>query len=157
MSQQANKPDWMVMWVKAHRDIEGNERADTASKIGTFLPYQEEIITEAGLKMTGKAIRQSERARLNLDFTPVKELDWMGLRYLASVLGGKGLRDWRWRIGKADDWVCRWCGVDRENRSHIGACPVWNKVMGGNVWHNIRKNEYQKKLHNLMEQVSGFT
>ena len=45
------------MWVKAHIGIEGNEKADEASKVGTFLPYQREIITEAGLKMMGKKKR----------------------------------------------------------------------------------------------------
>ena len=106
--------------------------------------------------MTGKAIRQEQRARLDLDFTPTKELDWKGLRNLCSILGGKGLRDWRWRTGRAEDWVCRWCGLERENRTHINTCPAWTRALGENPWLKIRKLEYQGKIQKLMEQVADF-
>ncbi|KAF8451730.1 hypothetical protein BDZ91DRAFT_802560 [Kalaharituber pfeilii] len=35
-----------VMWVKRHKGIKGNAEADKAAKVGAFLPYQPETVTE---------------------------------------------------------------------------------------------------------------
>ncbi|KAF8472888.1 hypothetical protein BDZ91DRAFT_790758 [Kalaharituber pfeilii] len=67
--------DVAMMWVKGHGGLEDNEKADRAAKIGALLPYQDEVITEVG-KHTAT---------------------------LAGLLGGKGLRAWRFRVGKSGE------------------------------------------------------
>ncbi|KAF8464923.1 hypothetical protein BDZ91DRAFT_783506 [Kalaharituber pfeilii] len=44
----------------------------------------------------------------------------------AGILGNKGLKEWRYSIGKADSPECRWCGRALENLKHItDDCQVW--------------------------------
>ncbi|KAF8454103.1 hypothetical protein BDZ91DRAFT_748059 [Kalaharituber pfeilii] len=38
---------------------------------------------------------------------------------MAGLLGGKGLRAWRYKIDKADGPECRWCGESEEMTAHL--------------------------------------
>ncbi|KAF8465483.1 hypothetical protein BDZ91DRAFT_794820 [Kalaharituber pfeilii] len=125
--------DLAILWVKAHRDIAGNTEADTAAKIATALQYQDETVTEAGIRQVAKACRGEERRRLQLTYRPLK---YLGTRRrvatLAGIMGDKGLRQWRHQIGKEDSPECRWCGKALENYRHISReCEAWKKRLPG--------------------------
>ncbi|KAF8467003.1 hypothetical protein BDZ91DRAFT_793986 [Kalaharituber pfeilii] len=47
--------DVVVLRVKGHQGIEGNEKADRAAKIGALLQFQAEMVTEAGMRMEARA------------------------------------------------------------------------------------------------------
>ncbi|KAF8471093.1 hypothetical protein BDZ91DRAFT_791289 [Kalaharituber pfeilii] len=83
--------DVAIMWVKAHREIRGNTDADRAAKIGTALQYQDEVITEAGLRQQVRSLRGQERNRLQLSYRPLQRLG-NRVATLARILGNKGLR-----------------------------------------------------------------
>ncbi|KAF8461586.1 hypothetical protein BDZ91DRAFT_797845 [Kalaharituber pfeilii] len=119
--------DVAVMWVKAHKGIMGNTEADTAAKIGTCLQYQEETITEAGWRQQAKAYRALERNRLDITYRPLQRLG-RRVATLAGILGGKGLREWKFKIGTVDSPECHWCGEDTESTRHIlTQCRVWKQ------------------------------
>ncbi|KAF8471079.1 hypothetical protein BDZ91DRAFT_791271 [Kalaharituber pfeilii] len=96
-------------------------------KVGTALQCEDEIVTEAGIRQEGKAIRAEERNRLKLSYRPLQELDNRRLvSTLTGILGNKGLKEWRYGIGKADSPECRWCGMAPENFTHITTnCKPW--------------------------------
>ncbi|KAF8460193.1 hypothetical protein BDZ91DRAFT_799105 [Kalaharituber pfeilii] len=107
--------DTAILWLKGHRGIPGNEEADKAARIGTALQDEPDMVTEAGLRQRAKRERASERNRLNLSYRPLERLVRATGR-IAGLLGGKGLRAWRWQIGKADQTVRTAGGVERKKR-----------------------------------------
>ncbi|KAF8456728.1 hypothetical protein BDZ91DRAFT_852503 [Kalaharituber pfeilii] len=42
--------DLAVIWVKSHKGVKGNTEADWAAKVGTALQYEDETVTEAGIR-----------------------------------------------------------------------------------------------------------
>ncbi|KAF8457052.1 hypothetical protein BDZ91DRAFT_800785 [Kalaharituber pfeilii] len=113
-ASQAVRERWEARAAKGEMDLSvlwGNTKADKAAKVGTALQYQDERVTEAGICQNARALRAEERNRLNMTYRPLKKLGSRKLTAtLAGILGNKGLREWRHRIGKADSSECRWCG-----------------------------------------------
>ncbi|KAF8461551.1 hypothetical protein BDZ91DRAFT_798040 [Kalaharituber pfeilii] len=130
-----NKNIWTVLLVKAHRGIAGNEAADEAVRVGTALQRAPEVVTEAGMRQRGRRERAGERNRLELAYRPLERLGHLTGR-LAGLLGGKGLRAWRWQIGEGDGPECRWCGEEEETTRHLlGQCRVWRRRWPGGEDH----------------------
>ncbi|KAF8455453.1 hypothetical protein BDZ91DRAFT_746696 [Kalaharituber pfeilii] len=51
---------------------------------------------------------------------------------MAGLLGGKGLRAWRYKIDKADGPECRWCGESEEMTAHLlEEYRVWRRFWPG--------------------------
>ncbi|KAF8453275.1 hypothetical protein BDZ91DRAFT_802368 [Kalaharituber pfeilii] len=127
--------DVAVMWVKAHRGIEGNERADRTAEWGTALQYKTEVVTEAGQRQRARRERAEERNRLKIVYRPLERAG-REIGRLAGLLGGKGLRAWRWQIGEGDGPECRWCGESDETTEHLlGGCRVWRRRWPGGEEH----------------------
>ncbi|KAF8462036.1 hypothetical protein BDZ91DRAFT_797573 [Kalaharituber pfeilii] len=127
--------DVAVMWVKAHVGIEGNEGADRAAGWGTALQYKAEVVTEAGQRQRVRRERAEERNRLDLAYRPLERVG-REIGRLAGLLGGKGLRAWRWKIGEGDGPECRWCGEDEETTDHLlRGCRVWKRRWPGGEEH----------------------
>ncbi|KAF8471041.1 ribonuclease H-like domain-containing protein [Kalaharituber pfeilii] len=125
--------DLALLWVKAHEGIVGNTEADRAAKVATALQYQDETVTEAGIRQEAKSRRGEERKRLQLTYRP---LEYLGTRRrvstFAGIMGDKGLRQWRYQIGKEESPECRWCGKALENYRHITKdCEAWKKRLPG--------------------------
>ncbi|KAF8445126.1 hypothetical protein BDZ91DRAFT_853773 [Kalaharituber pfeilii] len=122
---------------------------------GTCLQYQEEVITEAGLKQQAKADRAEERNRLGLSYRPLQRLGHKTAT-LAGIIGGKGLRAWKHRMGTADSPDCRWCGEEAETTQHILTnCRVWKQKCPRGI-DDLRhpktdKDEDRDKLWELMD------
>ncbi|KAF8470009.1 hypothetical protein BDZ91DRAFT_847203 [Kalaharituber pfeilii] len=116
-----------VIWVKAHKGVKSNTEADKAAKVGTALQCEEDIATEAGIRQEAKALRADERNRLRMSYRPLQQIDnRRRISTLAGILGNKGLKEWRYSIGKADSPECRWCGKAPENFAHIAnECQKW--------------------------------
>ncbi|KAF8465117.1 RNase H-domain-containing protein [Kalaharituber pfeilii] len=135
--ERIRRGDWdiAVIWVKAHRGISGNEKAGRAASTGTALQYKPEIITEAGQRQKGRRERAEERNRLKLTYRPLERLGG-GVGRLAGLLGGKGLRTWRWHIREGDGPECRWCGEKEETTKHLlEECRVWKRRWPGGEEH----------------------
>ncbi|KAF8460799.1 hypothetical protein BDZ91DRAFT_785151 [Kalaharituber pfeilii] len=112
-----------------HKGVRGNEKADRAAKVGTALQCEEEIATETGIRQEAKTLRAKERNRLQLTYRPLQQIDnRKRISVLAGILGNKGLKEWRYGIGKADSPECRWCGKAPENLTHIARdCQAWKR------------------------------
>ncbi|KAF8461626.1 hypothetical protein BDZ91DRAFT_797910 [Kalaharituber pfeilii] len=66
--------------------------------------------------------------------------------HFGSILGNKGLKEWRYRIGKADSPECRWCGMAPENLMRITTnCKPWKDRMPDGV-DGIRQTKEVAKL-----------
>ncbi|KAF8459938.1 ribonuclease H-like domain-containing protein [Kalaharituber pfeilii] len=123
--------DVAVMWVKAHAGIEGNERADRSAGWGTALQYKAEVVTESGQRQRARGERAEERNRLGMSYRPLEKAG-REIGRLAGLLGGKGLRAWRWKIGEGDGPECRWCGEREETTDHLlKECRVWKRRWPG--------------------------
>ncbi|KAF8461627.1 hypothetical protein BDZ91DRAFT_797911 [Kalaharituber pfeilii] len=133
---RTDRGDWdvAVMWVKSHIGVRGNTEADTAAKIGTCLPYQDETITEDGIRQTSRHQRATERNRLGLSYRPLTRLGTRHIATLAGILGGKLLRKWQYEIGKADSPECRWCEEEEETTEHVlTRCRTWKRKWPGGM------------------------
>ncbi|KAF8458786.1 hypothetical protein BDZ91DRAFT_800073 [Kalaharituber pfeilii] len=71
-------------------------------------------------------------AKRVLKFSSKYLLKWQRLgnraATLAGIIGGKGLRHLKFKIGTADGPECRWCGEDYETPLHVPTqCRVWKR------------------------------
>ncbi|KAF8464682.1 hypothetical protein BDZ91DRAFT_795568 [Kalaharituber pfeilii] len=106
-----------MVWVKGHKGLEGAERVDKAAKISALLPYQGEVIMEAGMLMEAKAQRAEERDRLRLGYRPLSRDSHAG----RAAGGGRpqGLEVQN-RQGRESRLVPPVRGRGRDSRKHLG-------------------------------------
>ncbi|KAF8462274.1 hypothetical protein BDZ91DRAFT_357182 [Kalaharituber pfeilii] len=147
--------DLAVIWVKSHKGVKGNTEADWAAKVGTALQYEDETVTEAGIRQEYKALRATERKQAGLNYRPLQIADRRRyLSTLAGILGNKGLKEWRYHIGKAESPECRWCGEAPENWEHVRQdCKAWARKCGGAE--GIRQIDKGRNVREILEWAGG--
>ncbi|KAF8453086.1 hypothetical protein BDZ91DRAFT_802472 [Kalaharituber pfeilii] len=70
---------------------------------------------------------------MGMNYRPLQRMGH-NVSKLAGLLGNKGLRAWRYKIGKAESPECRWCGDGEETGDHLmGGCRVWSKRWPGGL------------------------
>ena len=142
----------MISWVKGHKDIKGNERADALSKQASILGHESEgTVTPAGLKAWARRVRAEARGNGN------GLLGWCrkALSAYTWCRTNKGPQnEWLFRIKKTDTESCK-CGAEKMTGTHVvEECPElsqwrprravwknWKEALGGRA---IRKEEEEE-------------
>ena len=70
-TRENNKQDTYIAWVKGHKDIKGNEKADKLSKETSILGHESEgVVTPAGLQAWARRVRAEARGVRTLRTRP---------------------------------------------------------------------------------------
>jgi ribonuclease HI len=129
-------------WIRAHRGHEGNEEADRAAKKGTMLrEFDVEPILPVPKTWTKRKIAKYIEARQMKLFFPTP--DWKKAKELIELNREEYAKIFRWASGhsfhryhnhvtnseKFPSPLCRVCGQDREETSHLYAyCYGLNNI-----------------------------
>ena len=82
-------------------------------------------ITEGGIRQRQKEIRK--KMRESPKFICVVKWDRKSATTYTHITCNKGnLQSWRFKIGKAESALCRWCAMEEETGEHVVfKCPHW--------------------------------
>ncbi|KAF8473501.1 hypothetical protein BDZ91DRAFT_790239 [Kalaharituber pfeilii] len=94
-----------------------------AAKVGALLPYQDEVITEAGIQMEAKTLRARER-QAKFEVQTTAEVRRAGY-YDGRPIGKERSYSLGYKIGRTE---YRWCKEEEETVEHIwNSCEVWKR------------------------------
>jgi len=107
----------VLMWVKGHSGVGGNEAADTTARREVEIGRRTQktmIATPAGIK---QGFPVYPRAPAHMKWSPraVK-----GLVYMVTDKGPQ--RQWLWEIGKCEEQWCVCDGWTAQNAAHLMGC-----------------------------------
>ena len=127
----------MISWVKGHKDIKGNERADTLSKQASILGHESEgVVTPAGLKAWARRVRAEARGGSGEGI-----LGWhrRAISAYTWCITEKGpQKKWLHHIKKADTTECA-CHHHQQTGKHLAEeC---------NLLADARKSVRRKEMH----------
>ena len=95
--REHNRQETYIAWVKGHKDIKGNEKADKLSKETSVLGHESEgVVTPAGLRAWARRVRAEARGG-----------------------SGKGILEWHRRAVSAYTWCVTEKGPQRKWLQHI--------------------------------------
>ena len=146
----------MISWVKGHKDIKGNERADVLSKQASILGHESEgIVTPAGLKAWARRVRAETRGGGNGNGL----LGWCrkALSAYTWCRTNKGPQnEWLFKIKKTDNDSCK-CGKTMTGTHVVEECPEldqwrprravwkdWREALGGRAVSKKKKEEEEE-------------
>ena len=131
--------DTYIAWVKGHKDIKGNEKADKLSKETSILGHESEgVVTPAGLKTWARKVRAEARGGSGNGL-----LGWCrkALSAYTWCRTNKGPQnEWLFKIKKKDTESCK-CGELKMTGTHVvEECPELNQWRPRNaVWKDWRE------------------
>ena len=115
----------MISWIKGHKDIRGNEKADILSKQTSILGHESEgTVTPAGLKAWARRVRAEARGGSGIGI-----LGWCRKAVSAYTWcrTNKGPQnEWLFKIKKSDTESCK-CGEKTTGTHVVEECPELNQ------------------------------
>ena len=114
----------LIIWVKSHIGIKGNEKDQVMAKFGSIRNKGEDI-TEGVKRQASKEKRKSKSGIQG--FLRVAGWDWnTAITYTQLHTNKVNLRCWTHLIGKSRTDVCRKSGEENETGDHVMfSCPAW--------------------------------
>ena len=108
----------MLMCVKGHDEVAGNEEADRRAKREVELGWRmlrPDIVTPVGIRQA-RLLHPKAPAHMRWSTKPIK-----GLVDMVTDKGSQ--RQWLWEIGKVEDPQCVCDEWTAQNAAHLQQCP----------------------------------
>ena len=115
-----NRQDTYIAWVKGHKDIKGNEKADKLSKETSILGHESEgVVTPAGLRAWARRVRAEARGGIGEGI-----LGWhrRAISAYTWCVTEKGPQNkWLHKLKKSDTPACRCQQQEEQSGEHLAA------------------------------------